>query len=459
MAIRLIKRLLFLMTFVMTNAGILAQNNVPLGIHYQAVARDNFGNELVYKTISVKFSIIAEDPLSVPVYQELHQDVVTSQFGVFSLVIGHGVVTGNLKCNSLSQIAWETANHYLKVEVKFENNFMDMGTIPFLAVPYALYAQKSLEPGPAGPQGVKGEKGNPGDPATDDQTLSFNGNNLSISGGNTVNLSTLNTPHQLSIFGDTLSILGGNKVGLTNQIQDLQLDVNNKLKITKNPLSTEIDLNPFKQNLSYNNTTGILSISNGTGTDLSVLKTDEIQDLQLSGDILTITKNTGATAINLAPYRDNTDDQKLTYTESSNTLSIEDGNSVTLGTAVAFRVKNASSDISTIASYPTMTYDELYYNIGNGLNLTTGIFTAPVDGFYTFNVAYFADGTGDGREIAIYVNSVLYEKLAISISAGSTVPVRSVTMKLSATNTVSVVVYTGLATQTGTGTFSGFKVN
>jgi hypothetical protein len=32
-------------------------------------------------------------------------------------------------------------------------------------------------------------------------------------------------------------------------------------------------------------------------------------------------------------------------------------------------------------------------------------------------------------------------------------------MRLSATNTVSVVVYTGLATQTGTGSFSGYKVN
>jgi hypothetical protein len=48
--------------------------------------------------------------------------------------------------------------------------------------------------------------------------------------------------------------------------------------------------------------------------------------------------------------------------------------------------------------------------------------------------------------------------LAISIGASTTIPIRSVTMKLSATNTVSVVVYTGLATQTGTGTFSGYKV-
>ena len=28
-----------------------------------------------------------------------------------------------------------------------------MGTMQFLAVPYALYAQRSLEPGPQGPKG------------------------------------------------------------------------------------------------------------------------------------------------------------------------------------------------------------------------------------------------------------------------------------------------------------------
>jgi hypothetical protein len=125
---------------------------------------------------------------------------------------------------------------------------------------------------------------------------------------------------------------------------------------------------------------------------------------------------------------------------------------------VAFRARNATSDAASINSYPIMTYDAVDYNIGNYLNPSTGIFTTPTDGIYTFNVSYYADGTGDGREIDIYVNSVLYEKLALSIAGGSTIPVRSVTMKLSAANTVSVVVYTGLATQTGTGIFSGFKV-
>jgi hypothetical protein len=105
-----------------------------------------------------------------------------------------------------------------------------------------------------------------------------------------------------------------------------------------------------------------------------------------------------------------------------------------------------------------MTYDAVDYNIGNGLNASTGVFTAPYDGIYTFNISYTADGSGDAREIAIYVNSVLYEKLALSIAGGSVIPVKSITIKLSTLNTVSVVVYTGLATTTGTGTFSGYKV-
>jgi hypothetical protein len=233
--------------------------NVPLGIFYQAVARDNVGKELANRKIDVKFSIISGNPLGTVVYQELYSDVTTSKYGVFSLIIGRGTPTGGLYTN-LSQIQWNTAFHYLKIEVKFDNDFIDMGTMQFLAVPYALYAQKSLEPGPQGP------KGDPGDPASDKQTLSFDGNNLSILNGNTVNLSSLNVPHQLTLIGDTLSILGGNKVGLTNQIQDLQLDINNLLKITKNPSATAIDLSKFTQTLSYNSDNYQLSLSNGGGT-------------------------------------------------------------------------------------------------------------------------------------------------------------------------------------------------
>jgi len=320
MALKCFRRYFALLILLFLGLASFGQN-VPLGIFYQAVARDNFGKELINKNIDVKFSIISGNPIGPVVYQELHSGVTTSKYGVFSLVIGHGTPTGGLY-GELSQIQWNTAFHYLKIEVKFDNDFIDMGTMQFLAVPYALYAQKSLEPGPAGP------KGDPGDPATDNQTLSFNGNNLSISGGNTINLATLNVPHQLSLLGDTLSILGGNKVSLTNQIQDLQLDVNNKLKITKNALATSIDLSKFTQTLSFNPDNYQLSLSNGGGT-------------------------------------------------------------ASLGQIIAFRAGIASTVNLPNNTPVTIVFNQVtgvYYTDGIYYNSSSGSFTAPYNGIYSFSV-------------------------------------------------------------------------
>ncbi len=236
MASKLVKRYLIINVLIMIGTGILAQDNVPLGIHYQAVARDNYGKELVNRKISVRFSIISDDPLSSPVFQELHPNILTSRFGVFSLIIGHGITTGKARFTKLSELAWEKANHYLKVEVQFENenDFMDMGTMQFLTVPYALYAQRSLEPGPAGPQGDPGPKGDPGDPASDKQMLSVvnveGSDYLAISGGNQVKISTIEED------GDP-----------TNEIQDLIIS-SDKLKITKNTSATEWDLTRYLDN-------------------------------------------------------------------------------------------------------------------------------------------------------------------------------------------------------------------
>ena len=320
MALKGFKRY-YVLLILLLSGNISYGQNVPLGIFYQAVARDNTGKELANKNIDVKFSIISGNPLGTVVYQELYSDVTTSKYGVFSLIIGKGTPTGGLY-GDLSQIQWNTAFHYVKVEVKFDNDFIDMGTMQFLAVPYALYAQKSLEPGPQGP------KGDPGDPASDKQTLSFDGNNLSILNGNTVNLSSLNVPHQLTLIGDTLSILGGNKVGLTNQIQDLQLDVNNLLKITKNPTATAIDLSKFTQTLSYNSDNYQLSLSNGGGT-------------------------------------------------------------ASLGQIIAFRAGIASTVNLPNNTPVTIVFNQVtgvYYTDGIYYNSSSGSFTAPSNGIYSFSV-------------------------------------------------------------------------
>jgi hypothetical protein len=251
------------------------------------------------------------------------------------------------------------------VEVKFENNFVDMGTMQFMAVPYALFASKSLEPGPSGAPGPKGEtgsqglpgpKGDQGDPATDDQTLSVvnveGSDYLAISGGNQVKISNIERD------GDP-----------ANEIQDLTIN-SDKLKITNNTNATEWDLSPYRQSLTYDPATRIigitgtsssmnltelkndddasptneiqaisfdpgtkiLSLTNSVSADLSSLEDDadanpanEIQSLSIAGDNLSIS---GSNTVSLTPYKDNTDSQTLTL--ASDVLSISGGNNVNL---------------------------------------------------------------------------------------------------------------------------------
>ena len=277
------------------------------------------------------------------------------------MIIGRGVATGGIY-DDLSQVDWASALHYLKVEVKFQGAFTDMGTMQFLAVPYALYAYKSLEAGPQGPKGdigpvgpagPQGLKGDAGDPASDDQTLSFDGSNLSITVGNggtpsTVNLATLNVPRSLSIVGNNLSITGGNEVTLPDQIQDMSLGLDNKLTLSKST-AAPIDLTRFlddKQQLSFNSVDNTLNISGGNSVSLAALKNDadydpqnEIQDLNLTANKLTITNKTSPTEINLVPYLDNTDAQTLSFNASNNSVTISNGNTISLGSTIAFRAR------------------------------------------------------------------------------------------------------------------------
>jgi C1q domain len=575
MAVKEFKRCLVISIFLFVLQISFGQT-VPLGIFYQAVARDNFGKELTNRNIDVKFSVLAENPLGEIVYQELHADVTTTRYGVFSLVIGDGTPTGGIY-GELSQINWSGAYHYLKVEVKFDNDFIDMGTMQFLAVPYALYAQKSLEPGPEGPKGDSGPQGDPGDPASDDQTISFDESNLSISGGNSlpltgllqtltiidkadgnylgisrgnsVKLSTIeadgdpeNELQDITISSDILKItnnasatewdlthyldntdnqalswnpvdrllsVSGNAgtINLSelkndadadslNEMQDLILDDNNFLKISKNITATSIDLNQFiddKQQLMFNSVDSMLSITNGTSSvdlsifnqslsfnsseniltisggsdpvDLSSLKddadadpTNEIQDLILTSDKLTITENTSATEIDLAPYLDNTDNQSITYDPATYNLSISGGNTESLGSMIAFRAKKTVADegLAPPSDYNFIT-PNIEYNEGSGFNNSTGVFTVPLAGIYTFNIGFNSSLVDDTKALKIFLNGSVYEILNSSFIRGTSLT-RSITMKLAFGDQVNVTINPGYSEESGTGSFSGYRV-
>jgi hypothetical protein len=432
-------------------ASVLGQNNVPAGIHYQAVARDNQGKELVNEKISVRFSILSGDPTGNVVYQEVHQDVVTSKYGVFSIVIGHGVPTINSPVSSIGAVAWQDANHYLKVEVKFENDFMDMGTMQFLAVPYALYAQKSLEPGPQGDKGDKGDKGEPGDPASDKQTLSFDGSNLTISGSNsTVPLTGLLQDLSVSADGTggyNLSISRGSTINLatvekdgdpTNEIQDLVIS-NDILKITRNPNATSWDLSRYvntdNQKLTYDSANRILGITgNATTIDLSELKNDA--DADPTNEL-----------------------QTLDYNKTTGDLTISSKNTVNLNNSIGFKARKSTpqTGLSIGTVYPFVNSEAEFID-GGCYDISSGNFTAPAAGIYSFYITYKADGTGSSRVLTMLKNELVYEVLGPDISAGSEL-FKWVTIKLMKGDVIRLTINTGMSTASGTGMFLGYRVN
>lgn len=74
----------FLLMCLLT-IGSLAQ--LPEKFFYQAVARDAGGALLVNVDISMRLTLVADDPLGTPVYQELHAPTTTFQ-GLVNLEVG-----------------------------------------------------------------------------------------------------------------------------------------------------------------------------------------------------------------------------------------------------------------------------------------------------------------------------------------------------------------------------------
>ena len=133
---------------------------------------------------------------------------------------------------------------------------------------------------------------------TDDQTLSLSGNQLSIANGNSVDLSIINTDtddQTLTLSGNQLSIMDGNSVDLSGIDTDDQ---------TLSLLGSQ------------------LSIADGNTVDIAGIDTDD-QTLNLLGSQLSIADGN---TVDLSGI--DTDDQTLNLLGSQ--LSIADGNTVDL---------------------------------------------------------------------------------------------------------------------------------
>jgi hypothetical protein len=154
---------------------------------------------------------------------------------------------------------------------------------------------------------------------------------------------------------------------------------------------------------------------------------------------------------------DNTDNQAITYNSSDNSLSITNGNTVSLGSMVAFRalktiITSAPLPLSNIDFLP----DQVEYNDATGLNIGTGEFTSPATGLYTFDVKYNSPSIS-GQKLMLFKNGNLYEYLESQVMNNTTI-FRTLTIKLVAGDKIKVVINTGTGIDIGTGTFSGNKV-
>lgn len=154
---------------------------VPQGFKYQAVARSSSGDVLKNQQLTLRISVMDSGE---QIWSEDHP-VMTGAMGQFDLIIGDPSVSGSGSVGSFENIPWSSGDISLGVEVDAGEGFVDMGTVPMYAVPYALYASES-------------GGGN-------QQSLSLSGNELSISGGNSVDLSNVIINAQSwQLTGDTI---------------------------------------------------------------------------------------------------------------------------------------------------------------------------------------------------------------------------------------------------------------
>jgi|GEM_PF-1410710 len=288
---------------------------------------------------------------------------------------------------------------------------------------------------------------------TDSQTLSFTSPNLNISGGNSVDLSTLNTDGQTLAYNPgtgQLTITGGNNVTISgtvpggsaggdltgtypnptvgnNAITSAKIldgtissaDITDATIATADLANTsvtdaKIGTGITVSKLSASATAGQVLATVGTTTTWAALPdasaTNEIQDLSLATNTLSLSGD--ATTVNLAPYLDNTDNQDLSL--ASNTLSL---------TNDATTVSLAAYLDNTDAQALTFTSPNLSISGGNSVNLSaintdaqTLSFTSPNLGISGGNSINLSAINTDNQDLSLASNTLSLTGDATTVS-------------------------------------------
>ncbi|MEL7530105.1 MAG: hypothetical protein AAFN10_02295 [Bacteroidota bacterium] len=179
----------------------------PEAFKYQAVVRDANNAPLAWQNVSIRISILESTPNGTAVYQEAHA-VTTSALGLVSLNIGEGTVL----YGTFAGIDFGSYDHFLQLEVDESGgtNYYVLGSSQLLSVPYALFATQAAT--------ALDVDDADADPANEIQDLWLNGNDLSITQGNTVTLPSFTA-------GDGISIINGEISNLKPSLWEIDSNV------------------------------------------------------------------------------------------------------------------------------------------------------------------------------------------------------------------------------------------
>lgn len=247
----------------------------PQAFNYQAVVRNADATVVADSPVSVEVSLIKSSPQGSKVYTEQHF-VTTDNLGLLNIPIGNGTAING----DFSAIEWGSDVYFINIAIDLDagNTFQDLGTFQLLSVPYALYGKdEDADPKNESIEAVDlqgntliiQEAGNvssvdlsslAGNNNTDNQTLNLDGTSLSISGGNSVDLESL----QDGVEDDDSDP--------TNEIQELAFDSNtNQLSLSGSNAIALPSLQGFWQQSSVGNifyAGSTASINNASGQQM-----------------------------------------------------------------------------------------------------------------------------------------------------------------------------------------------
>ncbi len=244
------KILLSLLTIILLSQSGISQTSKSF--KYQAIMRNTDGEVMVQQVASVKIGILLNNETGDLIYEEEHE-VTTNNFGLFTLNISNGSVN----IGTFSEIDWANHSYYLKTEVALgeSTDYELLGVAPLLSVPFAMHSETVTNADDAD-----------ADPA--------------------------------------------------NEIQDLQLD-GHTLTITKNGSAYEVDLSQYLDNTDTTLTeaevvdivsnNGFQLIANDADTNI----TNEIQQLSIAGETISLSKNGGNVTIPTKGWGNPITDQAL----------------------------------------------------------------------------------------------------------------------------------------------------